>query len=181
MNFFNTGALERVPRQGLSLRKVFARDATSRAAALLRASGTSCAAELITRDRGEAAAIHADIELPRDWLQPPMAVTMQVDRAAMRAIPGPKRIMAENHHGAVQHELRVGLNAQPACSENRWPVIVSGDQVFASIELRQDRRPGLRDRKISKVPDLVIRSDPGIPAVDQHRVHLGDRGERSTA
>lgn len=74
------------------------------------------------------------------------------------------------------------LDARPAfLAGDLGRVVVAGHQMLAAGEPRQEvRHPGrcLPDRKIAEMPDLVFGADHRIPALDQGRIHGGDRGKR---
>lgn len=57
------------------------------------------------RHRAEIPDIHPHIILAQVRLQPPMAVAMQVDRAAAHIVPGPERVVAEHEARAIDHDL----------------------------------------------------------------------------
>src|SRR5689334_15701110 len=78
----------------------------------LHAAGARAGEQRLERDRCECATIDADVELARQRLETSMAVTMEIDRATMRAVPGSKRIVAQNKPGAAERELGVILHAR---------------------------------------------------------------------
>src|SRR5690349_2892237 len=69
--------------------------------------------QLVQQHGLKPACIDADVELALERLEPAMAVAMQIDRAAMNAVPGAEWIMAEHQPDALQRQLRIGLHARP--------------------------------------------------------------------
>src|SRR6266436_4734772 len=51
-------------------------------------------------DRAESPYVDPDVELPRLWLQPAVAVAMQIDPALGHAAPAAKRVVAQHQRDA---------------------------------------------------------------------------------
>ncbi len=70
--------------------------------------------------------------------------------------------------------------AQPGSSRNGGRVVVAGDEMLGAVQAGQERGGTLRrnsDREIAQMPDGVAGGHRLVPALDQGRVHLGDRSE----
>src|SRR5437763_16534956 len=93
--------------------------------------------KLVQGDRPEIAHIGADIELPRQGFQPAVAVAVQIDAAAIHALPAAERVMAEHEIDAVEFQFGVIRNATPAL-RLRLRIVVAEDQVLSSSETGQD-------------------------------------------
>ena len=66
-----------------------------------------------------------------------MTVAVQIDRAAVLAVPAPERIVTKHQHVIVDRELRVILHARPSSGLagcNR--IIVAAYQVLRAVQLR---------------------------------------------
>src|SRR2546423_15056883 len=59
------------------------------------------------RHRPEIAHIGADVELPRQGLQPAMAVAMQVDTAAIYPLPAAERVMAKDGIDPIEFQFGI--------------------------------------------------------------------------
>src|SRR5437764_15146748 len=90
------------------------------------------------RDRPEISHIGADVELPRQGLQPAMAVAMQVDTAAIHPLPAAERVMAKHEIDPIEFQLGIIRDAFPALWL-RLRVVVAEDQVLPAAEQREDR------------------------------------------
>ena len=76
-------------------------------------------------------------------------------------------------------KLVIVADARPA-RMRRHGLVVAANEVLAAAQQAQ-RLPGVEERacEIPEVSDLVLVADHGVPALDQHRIHLTDRSERS--
>ena len=90
-------------------------------------------------DRAEVPDVDTYVDLTGQRLQTAMAVAVQVECAAVLAVPSTQGIMAENEAAALELELGVVLNAGPAGegSDRRW-IVVAGDQVLGAVQARQE-------------------------------------------
>lgn len=85
-------------------------------------------------DRSEVPGIHADVMLAEHGFQLAVAVAMQVDRAAVLAIPAPERIMAEDQAMVALRHFGVVADASPALHlAGRNGIIVAPDQVLGAV------------------------------------------------
>ncbi len=77
-------------------------------------AGARCGSQqLLQRDGRVVPNIDPDIDLTRQRLEPPMAMTMQVQCAAMLTIPATERIVAQHEIAAAPLDLRIRLNTLP--------------------------------------------------------------------
>src|SRR4029077_18319738 len=114
-------------------------------------------------DRPEIAYIDADIELPRQGRQPAVAVTMQIDAAAIHPLPAAERVMAEDEIDAVEPQFGVIRDAVPAFGL-RLRVVVAEDQVLSAFEARKDLGgAGAGAGEIAEMPNLVSLAHGGVP------------------
>ncbi len=70
--------------------------------------------QLRQRHRPEVAGVDADVELPRQRLQATVAVAVELERAAVLAVPGPQGIVAQDQALAVEVEFRIVADGGPA-------------------------------------------------------------------
>jgi len=93
--------------------------------------------QLVEQDRRIAVHVDvdADVELARHRFQPPMAVAVQVDRAAVLSVPAPERVMAQDEPPAGKLDLGIIGDARPSGrGERRIGIVVAAQQVLGAVE-----------------------------------------------
>src|SRR4028118_801270 len=112
-------------------------------------------------------------------LQAAVAVAVEVEGAAVLAVPAAEGVVAKHKGEAVQFKLEIVLHAGPTYrSDGGGRIAVAADEVLGAVEAGEERRHvGRLAREIAEVPDFVFRTDGGVPALLQHPVHLRHRSE----
>jgi hypothetical protein len=94
--------------------------------------------QLTDKDGLETSRIRSDIKLTLQWCEAAVAMTVQVHRPAVHAVPGAEWIMAKYEHNAFDFQLRVRLHTTPFEPANAFSIVVSRDQVLSSLQSRED-------------------------------------------
>jgi hypothetical protein len=82
--------------------------------------------------------IDTDIELSRNWFEPPVRVSVQVDRPFAHLVPSPECVMTKDKMVTFVMKFCVVLDAGPsACASGRLRIVIADDKVFAAVELTQ--------------------------------------------
>src|SRR5712671_3211750 len=140
--------------------------------------------DLAQGDRSEPPDVDSNVELPRQRLQPAMAVAMQIEPALAHAAPAAKRVVAQHQGYALRGDLDIRLHALPTVELRRCRrIVVARDEVLAAIEPSEqlgDHRRALANGEVAEMPYHVVRPDRLAPPRDQRLVHRRDRGERPT-
>src|SRR5690606_5241377 len=104
------------------------------------------------------------IVLPRQGLEAAVAVAVEVEGAAVHAVPGSEGIVAEDEGAAVEGELGVRGEAGPAMGEVGVAVEIAEEEVLAAVEAGEDGGglPGT-PCEIAQVPDLVALAHGLVP------------------
>jgi hypothetical protein len=91
-------------------------------------------------DRPEIPNIDANIELSRQWLQPAVAMPVEVDRALSHVAPRSEWVVAEHEllYHQIDGQFRIRLDALPAgAARDHRPVVVANDEVLPAMQRRQ--------------------------------------------
>jgi hypothetical protein len=80
---------------------------------LLSERGSARSNQAVEQDRREVVTVDTDVKLARHWLQPSVAVPVQVQGTTVLPIPASERVMAQNESSVIQIEFRVVTNARP--------------------------------------------------------------------
>ena len=97
-----------------------------------------------------------------------MAVAVELEAAAMLAVPGPQRIVAQHQPPALDLDLGIVAHARPARQRaDRRRVVVAADQLLGAVQRRQEIGRTLKadaDREIAqlRVPPHSIEAESSV-------------------
>ena len=145
---------------------------------LLNKSGASVCLpfkDILKRHRLERLGIDAHVKLPGEGFQPPVRMTMEIDRFFPHLVPCAKRIVTYDQTITLQSQFRVMLDARPLLRcRGAFRIVISHNKVLVAIQ------PGEKfvtvtvppQSEISKVPDFVLRANGLVPIRDQRLIMI---------
>ena len=114
----------------------------------------------LERHRAIIENIDADIILPRRFLEPPMRMAVEIDRALGHIVPGAERVVAEDKQASFEFDLAIGGDARPAfVFDRRLGIIVANDEGC----LRPLRRPSSSVTRLAFFEMVILSHDTCCP------------------
>src|SRR5574337_529906 len=130
--------------------------------------------------RRERPTVHANVATLAIARQAAVTVTVQVDRAVVRAVPDAHSVMAEGDRYAVNGHIQKTVNGGPPLRRLHpvAVVVVAENEPLLAVEARQIGGV-IGKGEVAKVIDHIATRHDGVPAPDHLLIHFFDGRERA--